>query len=260
MKDSVTIWLDAASKARKYDKVQTLEALKKLESIDPKSLAYRREVAKICESNLLLVANVVRGYIRKRTKKGWSDDMVQDLLQQAYFGLKRAVEKFEAGKGYQFSTYAVGWIRQAIHRYSAVLEYAVRIPENTLGQIFYMYKHGEMSKRRGLTRNAKLINSARSAMAPVSLDAPIEEDGEALHAVVPYTKPEPTPLQGEHTWASRMLEDKMSEAGIYGESADLLRAYAQTNRLPTAAGRVGLSEKVARPILRAAIKKLESIA
>lgn len=53
---------------------------------------------------------------------------ITDLIQEATFGLIRAVEKYEWEKGYAFSTYAVGWIRKTLQ--SAVYNKArtIRVP------------------------------------------------------------------------------------------------------------------------------------
>ena len=40
----------------------------------------------------------------------------QDLLAEGMSGLLRAVEKFDASRGFKFSTYAHWWVRQAITR------------------------------------------------------------------------------------------------------------------------------------------------
>ena len=51
-----------------------------------------------------------------------------DLLQEGFFGLVRAIEKFDHRLGYQFSTYALFWIKQSIQRYLANRGATIRVP------------------------------------------------------------------------------------------------------------------------------------
>lgn len=258
--DTIGFWLDAAGRAPKLTKAENIEAIKSLEKLDPSSLAYKKKVASICESNLLLIPGVVRGYMRKRAKMDWNADIAEELLQAGYFGLKRAVEKFDTTKGFQFSTYAINWIRQAVLRQVTVTEQAIRIPENTLYQLFHQKTHGKLSKRKGLTTNKDLLDAALYVINPIRLDATLIDSGEPMHSVVPYKKPEPTPIEGEHTWASRMLEEKIIEAKLTPKEADLIRAYGRRPRLMIAAKKAGMCENTARPIFKAAVSKLRAIA
>uniref|UniRef100_A0A7S3QT50 RNA polymerase sigma-70 domain-containing protein n=1 Tax=Dunaliella tertiolecta TaxID=3047 RepID=A0A7S3QT50_DUNTE len=73
------------------------------------------------KSNYRLVVNIVNKY-RGRGME------IHDLIAEGMHGLLRGVEKFDADKGFRFSTYAHWWIRQSVSRAISYQTRAVRVP------------------------------------------------------------------------------------------------------------------------------------
>ncbi|MGH9281474.1 MAG: sigma-70 family RNA polymerase sigma factor [Acidimicrobiales bacterium] len=83
------------------------------------------------QSNLRLVVSLARRYRS-------SGLPMLDLIQEGNLGLLRAVEKFDARRGFKFSTYATWWIRQAITRGIANSGRTIRLPVHTGDQVMRM--------------------------------------------------------------------------------------------------------------------------
>ncbi|MCX7621914.1 MAG: sigma-70 family RNA polymerase sigma factor, partial [Acidimicrobiales bacterium] len=83
--------------------------------------------------NLRLVIHYARRFSRRLGRL-----TLDDLVQEGYFGLVRAVEKFDPSKGYKFSTYATWWLRQSMQRAIANAARTIRVPVHYHDQILQL--------------------------------------------------------------------------------------------------------------------------
>jgi RNA polymerase sigma-32 factor len=65
---------------------------------------------RLVTSHLRLVAKIAKGY------RGYGLP-IADVISEGHVGLMQAAERFEPEKGFRFATYAVWWIKAAIHEY-----------------------------------------------------------------------------------------------------------------------------------------------
>jgi len=93
-------------------------------------LAQRTAIGNRAAINQMVVSNARLAWSQTRsfapTPAGAMDR--DDYFQEACLGLIRAAEKFDPGRGFRFSTYAVAWINQATRRAQANLGRVIRIP------------------------------------------------------------------------------------------------------------------------------------
>ena len=79
-----------------------------------KYYVYEELVEKFMEHNLKLVIKVANTIVNQRINP--NEYQILDLIQNGNMGLRRAIEKYDISSGFQFSTYAFGWIKQFINR------------------------------------------------------------------------------------------------------------------------------------------------
>lgn len=65
---------------------------------------------------------------RETAKMVKSDEDPEELFQEAYFGMRRAVERFDPDRGVRFYIYALFWIRQQISRWRRNNGSTIRVP------------------------------------------------------------------------------------------------------------------------------------
>ncbi|KAK4372257.1 hypothetical protein RND71_007641 [Anisodus tanguticus] len=94
--------------------------------VDQKTLRKRLNYGILCKdkmikSNVRLVISIAKNY------QGVGMNL-QDLVQEGCRGLVRGAEKFDASKGFKFSTYAHWWIKQAVRKSLSDQSRTIRLP------------------------------------------------------------------------------------------------------------------------------------
>lgn len=174
--DSVQVYLRDIGRVRLLSATEEIELARRIANGD--EFAKKRLV----QANLRLVVSVAKKYQNRGLP-------FLDLIQEGNLGLIRAAEKFDAERGYKFSTYATWWIRQGITRALADKSRTIRVPVHMVETINNLRKvtrklSQELGRRPTLEDLAKAMNCSITKVkevlsanrTPMSLDTPLGED------------------------------------------------------------------------------------
>jgi RNA polymerase primary sigma factor len=177
--DPVRMYLKEIGRVPLLTAEEEIELAKRIEQGDED--AKRR----LAEANLRLVVSIAKRYVGRGM-------LFLDLIQEGNMGLIKAVEKFDHGKGFKFSTYATWWIRQAITRAIADQARTIRIPVHMVETINKLIRVSrqllqelgreptpeEIAAEMDLSVE-KVREIMKIAQEPVSLETPIGEEDDS---------------------------------------------------------------------------------
>ena len=258
--DPVQSWLNAAGRFPLLPKSEMIRLAKKRDTLEPGSKAYIKVINKICEHNLRLVPNVVRTYLSKRVGYDMSSAVTCDLLQQGYIGLRRAAEKFDGTRGFTFSTYANGWISQAISRWHNTHDRAIYIPENSMCELLYRRRHGKPSKSKNGRIGDAVLAAAARAVEVSSIDKKAGDDDE-IATIADLMCDDNRILSNKSQLEGRaelQLKELMAECMIKPRTQDIVLAYAKRGRMSVVASRLSLSPKHCQNLYSEAVREMKA--
>ena len=169
----------------------------------------------LIKANTRLVVSIAKRYIGRGVP-------FLDLIQEGNLGLMKAVSKYDYTRGFRFSTYATWWIRQTITRAIADQSRTIRVPVHMADRIRQLYRTShELEQKLGQAPSIEELAKAmelperkvdwmmRVSWLPLSLNSPINEDGEEAElGMFVEDQLSPTPIQSAY---SRLLTEKIEE-------------------------------------------------
>ncbi len=117
--ESLDLYLRDIASSEPLSSAEEIELAKKIHK------GCQRSRDKLVSANLRFVVSVAREYQNHGVP-------LADLISAGNMGLMTAAERFDGTRGFKFISYAVWWIRQAIHQSLAQDSRVVRLPINRI--------------------------------------------------------------------------------------------------------------------------------
>ena len=201
--DPVTEWLNIAGKLPILPRSEIIRIANEIQKSEIGSKKRLKLVNKLVSHNLRLVVTFVNMYMRTKTRNDFGCLDTLDYLQSGALGLHRAAEKYDPTKGYEFSTYAVYWIRSFVGRYNMRNSSPFVVSEEACRKAYQFEKRGECpnsttNSRWNLNPRAA-TQQVRAAQNPLSLYQETEAGNPLMDILVAE--------QNENIGQSKMLVD-----------------------------------------------------
>lgn len=177
--DSVRVWLNNAGRYPLLRPEEVLRLARIVQDEDSSEKEKNRALDKIVKCNLRLIPNIVRRTLASKKTFRFGDPFTVDLFQAATIGLHRAAQKFDPTLGYAFSTYAAGWIFQAVQREIMNNMSMIRVPETTQRDYYNSLDRGKIDPTLDKKVRQRLESAANAlacrSLSSISTDPDMEE-------------------------------------------------------------------------------------
>lgn len=205
-KDGISLWMDSAARYPLLPKAEVIRIATIIQDPDVSEKMRTTSVQKLVRHNLRLIPKVVRRVINNKRSYAHNSPYVEDMLQCGVVGLKRAAELYNPKTGYMFSTYAMPWIYQAVQRFAYNNLSQIRVPENTIRDL---YKHIDENKYKfnlSSPVDFRLSSALRALYGCMSADAPVKNNNDPSTQKIIDTIPDPYVDRRRHDAVDELLE------------------------------------------------------